>query len=54
LDPENILGLVVKLLGNISGILSNLLLILLTVTFMLLDTAEFQRRLQKLSPDPSR
>jgi predicted PurR-regulated permease PerM len=53
LDPRNALGLVMKLLGNIGGMLSNLLLILLTVIFMLLDTAGFKDRLRELSPDPS-
>ena len=53
LDPENALGLVMKLLGNIGSILSNMLLVLLTVTFMLLDTTGFMTRLRQVSPDPS-
>jgi len=51
LNPENALGLVLKLLGNIGSILSNVLLILLTVTFMLMDTAGFIERLRQLTPD---
>ena len=53
LNPENILGMVMTLLGNIGSIVSNIVLILLTVTFLLLDTAGFQHRLRRLSSDPA-
>ena len=52
LDPGNILGLVVRVLGNVGDILGNALLILLTVVFMLLDAAGFRRKLHNISDDP--
>lgn len=51
-NPNDIMGLVVGLLGNIGSLLSNALLVVLTVIFMLLDSSGFQYRVRQVSRDP--
>lgn len=52
LDPNNIFGLVVALLGSAGNLLSNTLLILVAVVFMMFDRNAFVQRLQALAHDP--
>ncbi len=51
-NPNDIMGLVVNLLGNVGSLLSNALLVIVTVIFMLLDSSGFQHRIRQVSRDP--
>jgi predicted PurR-regulated permease PerM len=52
INPEAIIKLTAGLLTGLSSILSDLLLILLTVTFILLEVSSFPRKLRTILGDP--
>jgi AI-2 transport protein TqsA len=51
-NPEAIMKLTAGLLSELSSLLSNLVLILLTVTFILLEVSSFPRKLRTILGDP--
>jgi predicted PurR-regulated permease PerM len=53
IDPSMALGLTGKMLGGIGGLLSNALLIFLTVGFMMFEASSFPRKLAAVSFDIS-
>lgn len=54
IDPGPIMGYVVGLLSEIGNALSNILLILLTVTFILLEAYSFPVKIRSILGDPKR
>jgi len=51
-NPEAIMGLTANLLSGLSSVLSDLVLILLTVTFILLEVSSFPVKLRAILGDP--
>lgn len=52
INPESIMKLTANLLSGFSSVLSDLVLILLTVTFILLEVSSFPIKLRKILGDP--
>ena len=52
IDPEAIMKLTAGLISGLSSVITNLILILLTVTFILLEVSSFPIKLRKILGDP--
>ncbi len=52
INPEAVMKLTAQLLTGLSSVLSDLVLILLTVTFILLEVSSFPKKLRKILGDP--
>ncbi len=52
INPESIMKLTASLLSGLSSVISDLVLILLTVTFILLEASSFPIKLRKILGDP--
>jgi AI-2 transport protein TqsA len=52
INPEAVMNFTAGLLSGLSSILSSLILILLTVTFILLEVSSFPKKLRKILGDP--
>ncbi len=54
INPGPVMGLVVGMLAEMGSVLSNIVLILLTVTFILLEASSFPIKLRSILGDPQR
>ena len=54
INPEAVMDLTTNLLSGLSSVISDLVLILLTVTFILLEVSSFPKKLRTILGDPER